>query len=410
MRGLASQKHSHKHGCKVADFQPTIVSTLFPEIPGYTIQSRLGEGAFATVYLAIQENLDRQVALKVMNPSLSQDAEFCERFLREGKDAANLSNHPHIVTTYDIGQVDSVYYIAMQYLPGPTLKELLQSREPYQHPLQIVMRIADALAYLHEKGYVHRDIKPANILFNEANEAVLADFGIAKAKDRHTQLTIAGAIVGTAKYMSPEQARGEAEVDGRSDLYSLGVVFYELLTRQPPFIADDPMALMLKHIESVVPQLPPEKAVYQPFINKLMEKHPEKRFKTGHELIDELEQTFFNHQEPFPAQDPRRTDPKANYKSGKYLVPGLAAMVLAIGAAFFYYQFYFADTSTIDCNALGVKSAERLQRLLETADIHEQVGRITQPPGANAVEAYSLALEIDPCNEVALHALRRLRN
>ncbi|MFK7891165.1 MAG: serine/threonine-protein kinase [Granulosicoccus sp.] len=382
----------------------------FPEIPGYTILSQLGEGGFATVYLAIQEKLDREVALKVMNPSLSQDAEFCVRFLREGKDAANLSNHPHIVTTYDIGQEGSLYYIAMQYLPGPTLKDLLDSKEPHKHPVDIVIRIADALAYLHEKGYVHRDIKPANILFNEANEAVLADFGIAKAKDRHTQLTIAGAIVGTAKYMSPEQAKAEAQVDGRSDLYSLGVVFYELLTRQPPFMAADPMVLMLQHIQSDAPRLPPEKAVYQPIIDKLLAKDPKKRFATGHELIDKLEQTFLFNQEAFSEQNLNRTESKDHYKSGKIAVYGFTALALAIGAALFAYSYYFTGAPSKECKSLDGESADRLQRLLETADIHEQVGRITQPPGANAVEAYSLALEVDPCNEVAISALKRLSN
>ncbi|MBK6436104.1 MAG: serine/threonine protein kinase [Rhodanobacteraceae bacterium] len=198
------------------------------DISGYRILRSLGEGGMASVYLAMQESLDREVALKVMAPALAENAEF-DRFLKEGRLAAKLS-HPNLVTVYDIGQHNGLYYLAQEFIPGGTLRERMGTVMPVPATLDVIRDIALGLAYAHEKGVVHRDVKPANVLFRANGTAVLADFGIAKAMNSNTMATQAGNSIGTPHYMSPEQARAE-KVDGRSDLYSLGAMMYELLAR-----------------------------------------------------------------------------------------------------------------------------------------------------------------------------------
>jgi serine/threonine-protein kinase PpkA len=200
-------------------------------IPGFDIEGEIGEGAMATVYLAVQRSLQRKVALKIMAAGLAADPSFCERFLREGRTLARLS-HPHTVTIHDIGNVDALYYMAMEYLPNGTLKERIAAGLSAELGLVYIRQIASALGYAHAQGLVHRDVKPANILFRANGVAVLSDFGIAKSLDDRTQFTQAGFAVGTPSYMSPEQARGQ-DIDGRADLYALGVVFYEILVGAP---------------------------------------------------------------------------------------------------------------------------------------------------------------------------------
>lgn len=392
-----------------------MTSSEFPEIPGYTIHSLLGQGGFAKVYLATQHNLRRQIALKVMNLELVGDADFCERFIREAQDTAELSNHPNIVTIYDSNQVDGYYYIAIQYLPGQNLKQLIDASEPYSHPVNIVMRIADALAYVHAKGFVHRDIKPANILFNEANEAVLSDFGIAKAENRNTQLTQIGAIVGTAKYMSPEQARGVDAIDGRSDLYSLGVVFYELLTRKPPFTAADPMAIMLKHLNDPVPTLPEAQSMYQPVVDKLMAKSPEERYATGHELIEDLEQRYL---ESTVIDDRKATPPTgpSNRWPFALVASAIALLLTVVIGTYMYWQSngsgrsLTTPTVATNCAELSVQEKEKFEGFKYIGDLNYEIGRYTHPPGANALEAYSSALAIYPCDAGIFNAIQEIQS
>ena len=193
------------------------------DIPGYQIIRPIGEGGMASVFLALQKSLDREVALKVMSPVLAANADFASRFLVEGKITAKLQ-HPNLVTVYDIGTHKGVYYLAAEYIGGGTLKDrLAEGGLTVAEILDIVSDVAHGLDFAHQKGFVHRDVKPANVLFRTDGRVVLADFGIAKAMDGSNSSTVAGASVGTPDYMSPEQARGEP-VDGRSDLYSLGTI------------------------------------------------------------------------------------------------------------------------------------------------------------------------------------------
>lgn len=253
------------------------------DIPGYRILRSLGEGGMASVYLAMQESLDREVALKVMAPSLAANQEFTERFLKEGRLAAKLS-HPNLVTVYDIAQHNGVYYLAQEFIPGGTLRERMGAAMPIPETLDVMRDIALGLAYAHEKGVVHRDVKPANVLFRANGTAVLADFGIAKAMNSNTMATQAGNSIGTPHYMSPEQARAE-KVDGRSDLYSLGAMMYELLTGAPPYDSSDPYTIALMHVTHPIPKVPASMAWLQPLLDRLMAKLPDQRYATGDEFV-----------------------------------------------------------------------------------------------------------------------------
>ncbi|CAN1606215.1 serine/threonine-protein kinase [Pseudomonas mediterranea] len=262
-------------------------SVLNIQIPGYDIDGEIGEGAMASVYLATQRSLERKVALKVMAAALAADPTFCERFLREGKTLARLS-HPHTVTIHDIGNVGELYYMAMEYLPNGTLKERIAAGLSPEQGLTYIRQIASALGYAHGLGLVHRDVKPANILFRADGTAVLSDFGIAKSLDDRTQFTQAGFAVGTPSYMSPEQARGQ-DIDGRADLYALGVVLYEILVGKLPYTGNDALSTALAHLTEPLPELPVHHGRYQDVLRKLLAKDPAERFPDAAALLRALD-------------------------------------------------------------------------------------------------------------------------
>ena len=254
-------------------------------IPGYTIIREIGKGGMATVYLAIQESFGREVALKVMAPHLAAESGFPDRFASEAKMVAALS-HPHIVTVYDVGSYNNYHYLAMEYHTGGDLSARIDRNDlTPPEALKIIKELADALGMAHTKGVVHRDIKPDNVLFRAHNDdAILTDFGIARNMQAESNLTQIGSTVGTPKYMSPEQARG-MKVDGRADLYSLGVMLYEMLTGKPPFSAGDTISLAIKHCQEPVPPLPSHLHRYQPLLSKLLAKEVKNRFQNGVEVM-----------------------------------------------------------------------------------------------------------------------------
>jgi serine/threonine protein kinase len=256
------------------------------EIPGYRIDRPIGRGGMSTVYLALQESVQREVALKIMSGTLLGDEEFGERFLREARIAASL-RHPNVVHVYDVAQHGEHHYMAMEHLPGGPVMARRGPRRDFAFALRVVREIASALDYAHKRGVVHRDIKPDNILLREDGSAVLTDFGIARAGDS-MRMTRTGAIIGTPHYMSPEQARGQP-LDGRADLYSLGVVFYQLLLGEVPYQADDSVAVGIMHITAPVPRLPASLSELQPLLDRLLSKDPAQRFQTGAELIVALD-------------------------------------------------------------------------------------------------------------------------
>lgn len=236
----------------------------------------------ATVYLAVQESIDREVALKVMSPALLADPNFGERFLREAKIAAHL-HHRHVVGIYDVGRAGDYHYIAMEYLGGGPVLAKDGTPRDIAFALRVTREIAGALNYAQEKGFVHRDVKPDNVLLREDGSSALTDFGIARALDSALRMTKTGAVVGTPHYMSPEQARGK-QIDGRSDLYALGIVLYEMLVGRVPYHADDSLAIGIMHITQPVPVLPESIGTLQPLISRLLAKQPEDRFQNGHEV------------------------------------------------------------------------------------------------------------------------------
>jgi serine/threonine-protein kinase PpkA len=257
------------------------------EIPGYTIISTLGQGGMATVYLAIQTCFEREVALKVMAPHLSTDPAFGERFLREARIVSRLK-HPNIVTVYDVGIHAGFHYLAMEYLPGRDLKHKRFELNLVE-ALQVINDVAHALDYAGRKGYVHRDVKPENImLLEEGGRAVLMDFGVARAADLLSGMTQTGIAVGTPHYMSPEQARGSV-VDHRADLYSLGVVFFVLLTGDLPYDAGSAVGVGIKHISEPIPRLPEHLSIFQPIVDRALAKNPNDRYQSGSEFIADLD-------------------------------------------------------------------------------------------------------------------------
>jgi eukaryotic-like serine/threonine-protein kinase len=267
----------------------TLINTVFDG--RYRVLRRLGSGGMANVYLAEDEELGRQVAIKILNDRHAADEQFVERFRREAKNAAGLS-HPNIVQIYDRGEAEGTYYIAMEYLEGKTLKELAVVRRPLpiREAIGYARQILAALRFAHRKGIVHRDIKPHNALIDDDERVKVTDFGIARAGPA-SQMTEAGSIIGTAQYLSPEQARGGA-IDQRSDLYSVGVVLYELLTGTVPFTGDTPVEIAMKHLSSV-PEPPSARRPDIPrpldqVVLRALAKDPEERYATAEEMDAEL--------------------------------------------------------------------------------------------------------------------------
>jgi len=253
------------------------------EIPGYRILRPLGQGGMATVYLAVQESLGREVALKVLAPTLAQDPVACERFLREARTAAKL-HHPHIIAVHDVGVHNGTPFMSISYESGGTVAQTTRAQEDPKFAFRIVRDIAEALDYAHRQGVVHRDVKPENILLRPDGNCVLSDFGIAHAVEAQTGLTREGTSVGTPHYMSPEQLRGE-HADGRSDLYSLGVVFYQLLTGDLPYQGTDGWAIGMQHIMAPIPKLPARLAYLQELLDGLLAKEPAARLQSGAEVV-----------------------------------------------------------------------------------------------------------------------------
>ena len=256
----------------------------------YQLESLIARGGMAEVYVALDTQLNRRVAVKILFPEYAREQSFVERFRREAQAAANL-NHPNIVAIYDWGQSEGTYFIVMEYVKGQSLRELLNTNGPLDSDdiAEYATDVASALAYAHQHGVVHRDIKPGNILITETGKVKVTDFGIARAGTSES-LTQTGSVMGTATYFSPEQAQGY-NVDGRSDIYSLGIVMYELATGAAPFTADTPIAVAFKHVsEKLVPpsvRNPDIALDFEKIICKCLEKDPDRRYPNANDVHDD---------------------------------------------------------------------------------------------------------------------------
>src|SRR5687768_17026697 len=254
----------------------------------YEIKEELGQGGMAAVYRAYDPLFEREVALKILKQELLNDSQVRERFERETKIIAKLE-HAAIVPVYDVGRDNDQLFFVMRYMTGGSLSERSQNKTlTLAEMAHILQRVAAALDYAHDKGVVHRDLKPGNILFDEYDNAYISDFGIAKLAHATTKLTSSG-IIGTPTHMSPEQARGE-EVDGRSDVYSLGVILFEMLSGQTPFEATTPLGMALKHATEPAPHIldinPNLPAGVEAIIKKALAKKPEQRYDSGTEFAN----------------------------------------------------------------------------------------------------------------------------
>lgn len=421
------------------------------QIPGYKILRPIGEGGMASVFLAVQESLDREVALKVMAPALAANAEFTERFLKEGRITAKL-NHPNLVTVFDIGSHGTVYYLAAELIPGGTLREKINAGLSVAETLDIICDVARGLHFAHQKGFVHRDVKPGNILFKADGTAVLADFGIAKAMDSKSGATMAGSSIGTPDYMSPEQARAE-QVDGRSDLYSLGAMFYEMLTGEAPYQASDPFTVALMHVTQPVPQLPSEHAWLQPLLDGLMAKVADNRFATGEAFITAVEQTLAASPQAASIQQQRASKKRAGGSRlaghsttrtvlldhggnlPRWLLPAAAAAVLLIAGGLWW--LLSGEPAELEAEATVVPPVvlsrpeplppevhvptpvdaqeNDLEHILTQADaykdygLNKEIGRkLTFPDDDSALGLYRKALAIDPGNARAKQGMSEL--
>ena len=255
-------------------------------IASYTLLEPIGHGGMAVVYRACQESLDRTVAVKILSENLAASTEFMERFRREARTAANL-RHPNVITVHDYGQDErGVPFLVLEYIEGPTLADLMDAGLDDSRIPNLLDQIAAGLDYAHARGVIHRDIKPGNVLMTDDGRAVLADFGLAWLLEG-AHLTLTGGVIGTPEYMSPEQAAGEP-IDHRSDVYALGVVLYEMLVGERPFVAETPIGVLLKHLQDPAPSIlearPDLPPAVGPVIARVLVKDPAERYASAGEL------------------------------------------------------------------------------------------------------------------------------
>ncbi len=272
----------------------------------YRLIKHLARGGMADVYVATDELLGRKVAVKMLHANYATDAAFIQRFRREAQAAANLT-HPNIVSIYDTGQDGNHHFIVMELVEGTTLRDVVKSPHPVlpRRAAEIAAEVAAALAVAARSGLAHRDVKPGNILLTEDGNVKVTDFGIARAWDDSEELTRTGAVIGTATYFSPEQAQG-LPADGRSDIYSLGVVLYEMLAGQPPFSGESPVAVAYQHVSEIAappsgfnPDVPPE---LDAIVMRALEKSPQVRYQTADDMRQDL--LRFLQGAPVAASDP----------------------------------------------------------------------------------------------------------
>ena len=272
--------------------QISSADSLIETIPGFEIERQLAQGGMATVYLATQLSLHRRVALKVLRAF--NDPEHQERFFNESRIIASL-NHRNIVTIHDVGQVGEQAFLSMEYYEGNDLASKIgQGLIDPCTALEITASIGDCLSFAHEKGIIHRDVKPANILFHHDNTPILTDFGIATDVAVDSNLTACGTTIGTPSYVSPEQVQGTA-TDGRSDIYSLGVVLFEMLIGRPPFREGSAIEIMAAQVNLPPPKLPEHLRDFQPLLERMLAKRPDDRFATTSEMVNAVRDCQINY-------------------------------------------------------------------------------------------------------------------
>src|ERR1700694_205199 len=273
-------------------------------LASYVLLEPIGHGGMAVVYRARQESLDRTVAVKVLSENLAASSEFMERFRREARTAASM-RHPNVITVHDFGEDErGVPYLVLEYIGGPTLADLMDVGLDDQRIPDLLDQVAAGLDYAHARGVIHRDIKPGNVLMTEDGRAVLADFGLAWLLEG-AHLTLTGGVIGTPEYMSPEQVAGN-RTDHRSDVYALGVVLYEMLVGDRPFVAETPIGVLLMHLQDQPPSLlvarPDLPKAVAAVLDKALVKDQENRFSSAGELARAFRAAFYGHANPLTVE------------------------------------------------------------------------------------------------------------
>jgi serine/threonine-protein kinase PpkA len=408
-----------------------------PEIENYTLIKPIGQGGMADVYLALQESVQREVAIKLLTSRPASDNNLGQRFIREARIASQLQ-HPNIVPVYDARQEGDYYYIVMEFLSHGDLKQRLERGLKIGEGLKILTQILSALEYASGKDFIHRDIKPENILFRSEDFPVLSDFGIARSMLTDTRMTLTGSILGTPQYMSPEQAQG-IPLDGRSDLYSIGIILFELLTGYVPYSADSAISTGLRHITEPIPRLSRNLVDFQRVIDKALAKSPAQRFQTAREFINailklekrlarkpQLLTRICHSNSGFSSSQrsqktklltttspPRYSNsPDPLFEEHKGFTPEslrslltlfIGAMILIGGGSYLFLQ-----RNTVSTEVQEDRLSRRSLVLLEKARTAINEQRYYQPAGDNAQDYLSALLTISPDDPEAIRQLERL--
>jgi len=377
----------------------------------YRVLRRIGSGGMADVWLAEDTHLQRQVALKVLHRRFAQDREFVERFRREAESAAGLQ-HPNIVAVYDRGEFEGTYYIAMQYIEGPTLKAMIDSGLTPDQAVALIRQVLEGARFAHRNGVVHRDLKPQNVIVDGDGKAVVTDFGIARAGV--SEITQAGAVMGTPHYLSPEQAQG-FEVTSVSDLYSIGVMLYEALTGRVPFEADSAVAVAMKQV-SQVPQRPSSinpavSPALDATVMRALEKDPGERFQSADAFIAALDGAMkepggagggtaaFAALPPVVATPEEEAEPEEEERKRRRLLWGLLAAAVVIGLLI--GLALTRDTTTEVPNVTGEQRSAATQRLERNGFSVAKVVMVERETAANTVLEQDPAAS-PPANEASL--------
>jgi tRNA A-37 threonylcarbamoyl transferase component Bud32 len=417
------------------------------EIAGYEIKRQIGQGGMATAYLALQKSLGREVVLKVLDTSVRDSVAIVERFLNEGRIIAAL-RHPHIITIYDIGQSGTQVYISMEYVEGGDLKQRMQRKVfAPDEALDIVEKIASGLALAHRNGIVHRDVKPGNILFRLDGTPLLSDFGIAKRLVGDLDLTSTGMFVGSPNYMAPEQSEA-GPIDGRADIYALGVILYEMLSGERAYIATSVIDVILMHKKAPVPRLPAGQEAMQGLVDLMMAKDRRERFRDADSLIHyihELRRKGLVHASGEPAAraaGQRRDDEVGVGQTARSTrvnleIPGrrwprrvLGGLLLlcALGwGGLLIFERQLEHEAALQpaiadpvesVAASGIMARSGPSEASELAQVSEALLwlgrhsldalRLTAPPRDNAYYYFTRLLQLDPGNQAALQGLKQI--
>lgn len=420
------------------------------DIAGYSITRCIAQGGMAAAYLAEQKSLARTVVLKVLDTRANNSPVALQRFLSEGRLLAALQ-HPHVITLYDIGAVDDLAYLSMEYLPGGDLKERLGAGPlAPEEALAILEQVARGLGAAHARGIVHRDVKPGNILFRADGTAVLSDFGIAKSLAANTNVTSSGAFVGSPNYMAPEQAK-QVEIDHRADIYALGVIFHEMLTGRKPYAADSIVEVIHRHAHAPLPRLPADLALFQSLLAQMLAKDRAQRFRDVPTLLQCLAsarsewRSHLEHGQGEPAHGrPVRVGQQANgvprerrlrrwlhgvlaltlcahavlYVLGERLLapanpaPGTASVPLRDPGA--VQQLAAVQALLVQAPPAQLRQGDELERagmlkaLLWLAAQSLAEGRLTLPASGSALYYYARVLELDTGNVAAARGIAEI--